>query len=110
MLALHDIYPDRSRLDRCPSVRVRYRRAPYVEPVSDDDFFDRHVCKAAGIRLMSLIEHRVKRFLYVYDFGERLEARHFIESFGDGEGDVAPDVVLRGSAPGLRIATAPGLP
>ena len=54
----------------------------------DDDFFDRHVCKAAGIRLMSLIEHRVERFLYVYDFGERLEARHFIESFGDGEADV----------------------
>ena len=40
----------------------------YGEPMPDDDFFDRHVFKAAGVRLKALIERGVERFLYVYDW------------------------------------------
>ena len=40
----------------------------YGEPMPDDDFVDRHVFKAAGVRLKALIERGVERFLYVYDW------------------------------------------
>ena len=60
----------------------------YGEPMPDDDFFGRHVFKAAGIRLKSLIGRGVERFLYVYDFGDDWRHNIFIESVGDGEADV----------------------
>ena len=42
----------------------------YGEPMPDDDFFERHVFKAAGVRLKALMGQGVERFLYVYDFGD----------------------------------------
>ena len=62
----------------------------YGEPLPDDDFWDRHVYKAAGIRLKALIERGVERFLflYVYDFGDDWRHDVFIESVGDGEANV----------------------
>ena len=58
------------------------------EPLPDDDFGDRHVYKAAGIRLKTLIDRGVERFLYVYHFGDDWRHDIFIESVGDGEADV----------------------
>ena len=54
----------------------------------DDDFWDRHVYKAAGIRLKTLTERGVERFLYVYDFSDDWRQDIFIESVRDGEADV----------------------
>ena len=42
----------------------------YGEPMPDDDFFDRNVHKAAGVRLKARIERGVERCLSVYDFGD----------------------------------------
>ena len=56
----------------------------YGELMPDDDFFDRHVFKAAGVRLKALIERGVERFLYVYDWRHKSSS----ESVGDGEADV----------------------
>ena len=64
----------------------------YGEPLPDDDFRDRHVFKAAGVRLKALIGRGVERFLYVYDFGDDWRHDIFIESVGDGEGDVDTSV------------------
>ena len=60
----------------------------YGEPLPDDDFWDRRVYKAAGIRLKTVIDRGVERFLYVYDFGDDWRHDIFIESVGDGEADV----------------------
>ena len=60
----------------------------YGEPLPHDDFWDRHVYKAAGIRLKALIERGVERFLYVYDFGDDWKHDVFIELVRDGEADV----------------------
>lgn len=54
----------------------------------DDDFWDRHVYKAAGIRLKALIGRGVERFLYVYDFVDDWRHATFIESVRDGEANV----------------------
>ena len=50
--------------------------------------FGTGVYKAAGIRLKTLIDRGVERFLYVYDFGDDWRHDIFIESVGDGEDDV----------------------
>ena len=59
----------------------------YGKPMEDDDFYDRRVYRAAGIRLGTLIDRGVERFLYVYDFGDDWRHDIFIESVGDGEAD-----------------------
>ena len=60
----------------------------YGEPMFDDDLIDRRVYKAAGIRLRTLIDRGVERFLYTYDFGDDWRHDIFIESVGDGEADI----------------------
>ncbi len=42
----------------------------YGDPMFDDDLLDRRVYKAAGIRLRTLIDRGVEKFLYTYDFGD----------------------------------------
>ena len=88
LLALHDIiqavvgWTDSHLFEFVIGERV------YGEPMPDDVFWDRHVYKAAGIRLKTLIDRGVERFLYVYDFGDDWRHDIFIESVGDGEADV----------------------
>ena len=88
LLALHDIiqiavgWTDSHLFEFVIGDRV------YGEPLPEDDFWDRHVYKAAGIRLKTLIERGVERFLYVYDFGDDWRHDICIESVGDGEADV----------------------
>ena len=88
LLALHDIiqiavgWTDSHLFEFVVGERV------YGEPLPEDDFWDRHVYKAAGIRLKALIERAVERFLYVFDFGDDWRHDIFIESVGEGEADV----------------------
>ena len=44
----------------------------YSEPLPDDEFSERKVYNAAGIRLRTLIDRRVERLLYVYDNRQQL--------------------------------------
>ena len=84
LLALHDIiqavvgWTDSHMFEFVIGERV------YGEPMPDDGFWDRHVHKAAGVRLKSLIERGIERFVYVYDFGDDWRHDIFIESLGDG--------------------------
>ena len=79
LLALHDIiqiavgWTDSHLFEFVIGDRV------YGEPMPDDDFWDRHVYKAAGIRPKTLIDRGVERFLYVYDFGDDWRHDIFIE-------------------------------
>ena len=82
LLALHDIiqvvvgWTDSHLFEFVIGERV------YGEPLPDDDFWDRRVCKAAGIRLKALVQRGVERCLYVYDFGDDWRHDIFIESVG----------------------------
>ena len=88
LLALHDIiqiavgWTDSHLFEFVVGERV------YGEPLPEDDFWDRHVYKAAGIRLKALIERAVERFLYAFDFGDDWRHDIFIESVGEGEADI----------------------
>ena len=88
LLALHDIiqvavgWTDSHMFEFVIGERL------YGEPQPDDEFWDRHVYKAASIRLKALIERGVERFRYVYAFGDDWRQDVFIESVRDGEGDV----------------------
>ena len=90
LLALHDIiqiavgWTDSHLFEFVIGDRV------YGEPMPDDDFWDRHVYKAAGIRLKTLIDCGVERFLYVYDFGDDWRHDVLIESVGDGRPTPTP--------------------
>ena len=57
------------------------------ESLPDDDYWDRHVYKAAGIGPKTLIERDVDCFLYAYDFGDDWRHDIFLESLRDGEAD-----------------------
>ena len=84
----------------------------YGEPMPDDDFFDRHVYKAADIRLKTLIERGVERFLYVYDFGDDWRHDIFVESVGDGEAmsTTRPSSTASGGARRRMSAASPASP
>lgn len=68
----------------------------YGDPAFDDDFLDRRVYKAAGIRLRTLVDRGVERFLYVYDFGDDWRHDILIESVGAGEADVEYPALVDG--------------
>ena len=88
LLALHDIIQIAVGWTDSHLFEFVIRDRVYGEPMPDDDFWDRHVYKAAGIRLKTLIERGVERFLYVNDFGDDWRHDIFIESVRDGEADV----------------------
>ena len=60
----------------------------YAEPLLDDDAFGQRVYRADGIRMKSLVERQVERFVYVYDFGDDWRHAISIEACRDGEADV----------------------
>ena len=69
------------------------------EPLPDDGFWDRHVCKAAGIRLKTLLDRGVERFFHVDDWRHDI----FMESVGDGETDVDYPAFVGGERRPLRF-------
>ena len=59
----------------------------YGVPSDEDEFYDRKVYKAAAIRLKTVIERGVDRFLYVYDFGDNWRHDVIVEEVRDGDED-----------------------
>ena len=59
----------------------------YGVPTPEDEFYGRKVYKAAAIRLKTLIERGVDRFLYVYDFGDNWRHDVIVEEVRDGDVD-----------------------
>lgn len=68
----------------------------YGDPIPDDPFADLRVYKAKGIRLGTLIDRGVGRFLYVYDFGDNWRHDVMIEDVFDGAADVDYPVFVDG--------------
>ena len=60
----------------------------YGEPSDEDEFYERKVDKAAAVRLKTLVERGVDRFLYVYDFGDNWRHDVIVEEVRDGEADI----------------------
>ena len=60
----------------------------YGNPMPDDDDFGSKVYKAKSIRLKTLIERGVERFLYVYDFGDNWRHDVVIEEIRDGDAEI----------------------
>ena len=59
----------------------------YGVRTDEDEFYDRNTYKAAAIRLKTLVERGVDRFLYAYDFGDNWRHDVLVEEFRDGEED-----------------------
>ena len=59
----------------------------YGVPTPDDEFYERKVYKAVAIRLKTLTERGVDRFLYVYDFGDHWRHDIIVEEIRDGDAD-----------------------
>ena len=59
----------------------------YGVPSDEDEFYDRKVYKAAAIRLKTLVERGVDRFLYVYDFGDDWRHDVIVEEVRDAGED-----------------------
>ena len=56
-------------------------------PTDEDEWYDRKTYKAAAIRLKTLVERGVDRFLYVYDFGDNWHHDVIVEEVRDGDED-----------------------
>ena len=57
----------------------------YGVPTDDDILSDRKTCKASALRLQTLVERGVDRFLYVYDFGDDWRHDVIVEELRDGD-------------------------
>ena len=59
----------------------------YGVPTDEDAFSDRKIYKSSAIRLNTVVERGVDRFLYVYDFGDDWRHDVIVEEVRDGDGD-----------------------
>ena len=59
----------------------------YGVPMDEDAFSDRKTYKASAIRLKTLVERGVDRFLYVYDLGDDWRHDVTVEAIRDGDED-----------------------
>ena len=70
LAALNDIIQVSFDWQDCHSYEFVVGERVYDVPTDDDALCDRKTFKAASIRLKTVIERGVDRFLYVYDFGD----------------------------------------
>ena len=57
----------------------------YGVPSPEDEFYERKIYKAAAIRMKTLIDRGVDRFLYVYDLGDHWRHDVVIEEVFEGD-------------------------
>jgi hypothetical protein len=70
LMALHDIIQVTMRWQDAHMFEFIVGDQVYGEPNPRDSAWDRKVFQAKSIRLKSLIDRGVDRFVYVYDFGD----------------------------------------
>ena len=82
----------------------------YGVPSDEDEFYERKIYKAAGIRLKTLVERGVERFLYVYDFGDDWRHDVIVEEVGDGDEDTEYPAFVDGArrCPPEDVGGTPG--
>ena len=59
----------------------------YGQP-HDDCFADEELCRAASIRVKTVVDRDIERFVYTYDFGDNWRHDTFVEELREGEPDV----------------------
>ena len=69
----------------------------YGVPTDDDVPSDRKTHKASAIRLKTLVERGVDRFLYVYDFGDDWRHDVIVEEVRDGDEDAEYPAFVNGA-------------
>ena len=89
LTALHDIIQVTMRWQGAHMFEFIVGDQFYGEPYPDDSAWDRKVLQAKSIRLKTLVERGVDRFLYVYDFGDNW--RHHIIKVGVRQGEDQTD-------------------
>ena len=87
LAALHDIIQVAFRWTDSHLHEFLVGQRVYGVPSPEDAFYERKVYKSAAIRLKTLIDRGVDRFLYVYDFGDDWRHDVIIEEVRDGEAD-----------------------
>ena len=82
----------------------------YSEPLPDEEYCERKVYNAAGIRLRTLIGRGVERLLYVHDFGDDWRHDVVIEEMRDGEADIDYPALVAGErrCPPEDVGGVPG--
>ena len=88
LAALHDIIQVSFRWQGYHLHEFVVGERVYGEPADEDEFYERKVYKAAAVRLKTLVERGVDRFLYVYDFGDNWRHDVIVEEVRDGEADI----------------------
>ena len=88
LLALHDVIQVTFGWTNSHLFEFEVGDRVYGDPMLDEDLYDQRVYKARSIRLKSLVERGVERFLYLYDFGDSWTHDISIESVRDGDADV----------------------
>jgi hypothetical protein len=66
----------------------------------DDTIYERKIFQAKSLRLQTLVERGVERFLYIYDLGDYWRHDITIEAVRDGEPDVDYPVFVDGARRG----------
>ena len=110
LLALHDIIQAAFGWMDYHLFEFRVGDRVYGMPMPDDAAFGRKVFQAKGLRLKSLIERGVDRFLYVYDFGDDWRHDITVEAVRQGEAAVDYPVFVDGArcAPPEDVGGPPG--
>ena len=87
LAALHDIFQVTFRWQDYHLYEFVAGERVYGVPTDEDAFSDRKVYKAASIRLKTVIDRRVDRLLYVYDFGDDWRHDVIVEEVRGGDAD-----------------------
>ena len=69
----------------------------YGVPSPEDAYYERKVYNAADVRLKTLVDRGVNRFLYVYDFGDNWRHDVIVEEVQGGEADTKYPCFVDGS-------------
>ena len=99
LLALHDFIQFAFRWTDSHLFEFEIGDRIYGDP-ENDDFGERRVYKAASIRLKTVVDRGIDRFVYVYDFGDNWRHDIFIEEIRDGERDVDYPAFVEGERRG----------
>ena len=85
LTALHDIIQVTMRWQGAHMFEFVVGDQFYGEPYPDDSAWDRKVLQAKSIRLKTLVERGVDRFIYVYDFGDNWRHHIILDGVRQGE-------------------------
>ena len=97
LIALHDIIQATMQWQDYHLFEFVVGNRVYGAPDPEDSIDDRKVYKATGMRLATLIERGIRKFRYVYDFGDNWQQRITVEDVRQGDPDTDYPVFVDGA-------------